>query len=363
MIEEKPVPMSKYKIGLIGYLFGCGLFSILCVFGFILTVLTITTLGHRTIWLDTYQHEYSKYATEWESFDADETSRDIFSVDISSDDKKIVYCAKGVEIYDFESKTKRPIISSRYAHLDTLSVRFSHDGSKVAYGGAMGIVGIAEVASASEIMVLEGPMRYIRSVDWSPDGTQIIVSTDKGSVILLDVTSRRAIKTFQGYKYYASFACSFSRDGKVVYSGHGDGTLCAWSVESGELQWYGDEMGCVDALSLYNDGKNALTAHTARSFAQWDLQAQRCLRFFTISGLPWRANSVDSIAVSPDNKVALFGTGEGSIIVWDLEKWEKIERFQAHTNSVKALCFSHDGKWFVSGDWDGTVRIWGVQQH
>jgi len=346
-----------------GYLFGCGLFSILSVIGFILTVLTIATLGHRTIWLDTYHREYSKYATEWETIDADETSRDIFSVDISSDDKKIVYCAKGVEIYDVDSKSKRPIISPQYAHVDALCVRFSHDGSKVAYGGAMGIVGVADVNSASEIMVLKGPMRYIRSVDWSPDETKIVVSTDKGSVILLDVPSRQAIRTFQGYKYYDCFACSFSPDGNVVYSGHGDGTLCAWSVETGNLLWYGDEVGCVDALSLYNDGKNALTAHRSNSFAQWDLQSKKCLCFFTISGLPWRGNWVESIAVSPDNKVALFGTGEGSIIVWDLEKWKKIERFQAHTNTVKALCSSHDGKWFVSGDWDGIVRIWGVRKN
>ena len=331
--------------------------------GVILFILSVMEFSHRTTWLDTYRYGHSEYATEWETLAANNTLGDIYSVDISPDDKKIAYYGNGVEIYDCELKSRKSINNSCYSKVNVQSVRFSPDGSKIAYGGSEGVVGIADVTSTNEIMVLEGPMQYIRSVNWSPDGTRIIVSTDRGSVILLDLSSRKAIKAFQGYKDYDSFASSFSPDGKVVYSGHGDGTLCAWSVEGGELIWYGDEVGCVEAMSLYNDGRNALTAHRSSSFAQWNLQEQRCLRFFTVSGLPWRGNWIMSITVSPDNRVALFGTSEGSIIVWDLEKWERIERFQAHTNSVKALCFSHDGKWFVSGDWDGIVRIWGVNQN
>lgn len=332
--------------------------------GVVLFFIFLMGLFHRTIWLDTYRYGYSIYAIETDVLNLQSTLSSVYSIDISPDDKRIVYGGRGIEIYDLQQKSRRPIEKSRYSHVNVQGVRFSPDGERVVYGGmSAGIVGIADVTSANEILVLEGERRYIRSVGWSPDGTSIIVSTEGGSAILWNVSSRQTLKTFQGYRGYASFASLFSPDGKVVYSGHGDGTFCAWSVESGELLWYGDEVGCVDAMLLYNDGTNALTAHSSGSFAQWDLQSQRCLRYFTVSGLPWRGNWIESIAVSPDNKVALFGTGEGSIIVWDLEKWEKIERFQAHTNTVKALCFSHDGKWFVSGGWDGIVRIWGVNQN
>ena len=73
---------------------------------------------------------------------------------------------------------------------------------------------------------------------------------------------------------------------------------------------------------------------------------------------------VDSIYVAcmaPDNKRVLYGTGTGSIRVWDVVAGRNVgEQMIGHTRKLSCLTISDDGEYAVSGSLDKTVRSWRI---
>ncbi|MFM8004508.1 MAG: WD40 repeat domain-containing protein, partial [Dolichospermum sp.] len=67
---------------------------------------------------------------------------------------------------------------------------------------------------------------------------------------------------------------------------------------------------------------------------------------FTIEG---HSDSVDAIALTPDGKTVIAGSGDGTIKVWDLETGEIEFTLEGHNNSVNAIAVTPDGKTVISG--------------
>ncbi|NMR28105.1 nSTAND1 domain-containing NTPase [Crystallibacter degradans] len=77
------------------------------------------------------------------------------------------------------------------------------------------------------------------------------------------------------------------------------------------------------------------------------------------------ASPVNSAAFSPDGKLAVSGSADGSIRLWDAETGEQLwEQGKAHEGAVKSVAFSPDddgGARIVSGGEDETIRLWDTE--
>ena len=80
--------------------------------------------------------------------------------------------------------------------------------------------------------------------------------------------------------------------------------------------------------------------------------------------------SVKTVAFSPDGKFGLSGScalltddkhcTQGELILWDLQRYTEIRRFEGHTDWINSVVFSPDGQTALSASGDHTLILWEV---
>lgn len=72
---------------------------------------------------------------------------------------------------------------------------------------------------------------------------------------------------------------------------------------------------------------------------------------------------VSSVAFSPDNKLLVSGSHDGTLILWDVLTGRQLRSIEGHRHdddhgSVTSVVFSADGKMLLSASSDKTMRLW-----
>ena len=67
-----------------------------------------------------------------------------------------------------------------------------------------------------------------------------------------------------------------------------------------------------------------------------------------------------SVAFSPDGRLALSGSHDKTLSLWDVASGRHLRTFKGHFSKVKSVVFSPDGRLALSGSNDRTVRLWEV---
>jgi WD40 repeat protein len=71
--------------------------------------------------------------------------------------------------------------------------------------------------------------------------------------------------------------------------------------------------------------------------------------------------SVNTVTVLPDNRLAVSGSGDNTLKIWDLESGRELDTLQGHTGSVNVVAIMPDGRRAVSGSNDNTLKVWDLK--
>jgi WD40 repeat protein len=104
------------------------------------------------------------------------------------------------------------------------------------------------------------------------------------------------------------------------------------------------------------DGKLALSGSWDKTLKLWDVSSGREIRSLTGHSEP-----VTAVAFSPDGKLALSGSSDDTLKLWDISSGREIRSLTGHSSNVSSVAFSPDGKLALSGSRDGSTRLWNVQ--
>jgi WD40 repeat protein len=146
------------------------------------------------------------------------------------------------------------------------------------------------------------------------------------------------------------WAGSYQDDkGQVICRSWPDGSvLSTWSNAWGRL------FDGVSGITSLRAGQNWVVAGTRNGNAL----------LFRASGAgeparTWgdRDNPVHSVALSPDEQLAVCGAQDGTVEVRRVADGKIVQRWKGHTNSVVGITFSPDGLLLATGSRDGTVCL------
>ena len=150
---------------------------------------------------------------------------------------------------------------------------------------------------------------------------------------------------------------SIAMRGNLIVSGSSDKSLYRWNASTGAASGgtlQGHE-GSVLSIAISADGKLIVSGSTDKTIRRWDAVSGEAI------GFPMRGHSdrVRSLAISSDNKLILSGSDDRTIRRWEASTGEAIsESLCGHNSEIGCLSISENGKCFVSSSYDGCVRLW-----
>jgi WD40 repeat protein len=158
------------------------------------------------------------------------------------------------------------------------------DGYSVAVALALGPAQAAEVPGRPIIVIYDATTGQpitrlsahdatIRSLVYSPDGTQLLSSAEDGSLKLWDLASGTVLHTFVSQGAYPA---AFSRDGALIAAidaaGNSSGSdLVLWDAATGDLVLRISTPTLIERVIFYPDGKHLVTGSANGIITFWKL--------------------------------------------------------------------------------------------
>jgi WD40 repeat protein/O-acetyl-ADP-ribose deacetylase (regulator of RNase III) len=169
--------------------------------------------------------------------------------------------------------------------------------------------------------------------------------------ILSNIRQRNQFESPQGMDYI--YDVCFSPDGQQIVMAEDDGTVQFWDL-SGQLRfrWKGHQ-GSVRSVSFSPDGQLIATAGGDGTARLWNLSGQQIAQF------EGHQRSVWSVSFSPDGQLIATAGGDGTARLWNL-LGQQIAQFDGHQDLVRRVSFSPDGQCLATAGYDGTARLWNL---
>ena len=178
--------------------------------------------------------------------------------------------------------------------------------------------------TGKRLLTLTGHTRRIKSLVFSPDGKTLASGDEYRTIKLWNMDTATSHATFKAPISF--YALSFSPNGKLLASGCYDGNVRLWNAETKQGGWQG-------AISKF-------------------------LPTLTLKG---HKDGVSALAFSPDGKMLLSGSDDGTIRAWDTITGRQQFICPGHTSEISELAASEGGNTLISvHSWKSQLLHWNI---
>ena len=151
-------------------------------------------------------------------------------------------------------------------------------------------------------------------------------------------------------------AATFSPDGRtVIIANRKDNEIVRWDTLNGQPlnSLFLTHKKGLTSLVFSPDGKMILTGSDDGTARLWN----------SLSGEPvgrtmQHSKNVMAVAFSPDGRTILTGSADKTVRQWDTSSGKPVGKALLHKALVSAIAFSPDGKTILTGCDDNTARLW-----
>jgi len=205
------------------------------------------------------------------------------------------------------------------------------------------------------IKTLEGHLRSVETVQFSPEGNRIVSSSLDGTIREWDVKTGQCLQEIDAYKTDAS-SSSYTADGKQFISTSKNGFVRVWDSETG----FSDitlkcPFGRVTSASYSFDNNYIAIASESHDIDIWEIESGSLV--ISLSAPTF----VNSVSFFPNSYLIAAGCFDNTVRVWDAAQGEILLSLKGHSADVCFVDVSHDGKYIASASDDKTIRIWNAE--
>ncbi|MDE0938169.1 MAG: WD40 repeat domain-containing protein [Mariniblastus sp.] len=232
------------------------------------------------------------------------------------------------------------------------SVAFSPDGTQIVSGGYDNKVKLWNGCTGEEIDTLPEQSTYIMDIGFGSNQNTIIFADAMHANTAFDLSTAKVLWN----KYNSSnggFEIAISPTGDRIAS-TGMNEILLIDAKTGKTISKHRTSTSVKKMAFSPDGKRL--AATFKSFDKgltiWDTDTGK-----TIESLGGQAILAENIAFSPDGSMLATSDGGSEITVWSVANYS--ERWKTGGSSkINCVGFSPDGRFVVGGCNDGTLQFW-----
>jgi RNA polymerase sigma factor (sigma-70 family) len=241
------------------------------------------------------------------------------------------------------------------------AITFSRDGKRLASGQMNGRASVWDLVANKLLQEWTGHKGYICTVDFSPDGKTLAISSYRTfdfrappSIRLYDVTTGRESVTLEA-SWGAMNGVAFSPDGKVLAAADSN-AVRRWTVATGrELPPRAAHHGAVSSVAVSPNGKIIYSASQDARVRAWDAATGKELFCLTKHDSP-----VFWLCLTPDGKVLATGDGDSRVHLQDAVTGKHRRKFEPPASISRPLAFTPDGQSLITTGEDKKLRFWNI---
>ncbi|HMF15778.1 MAG TPA: WD40 repeat domain-containing protein, partial [Gemmataceae bacterium] len=269
--------------------------------------------------------------------------------------------ATGAKVTSFSDVEGKPIGKSTIIHSrGVFTLAFTLDDKALVTGGKDNLLRFWNLENGQQLGTLPGHLGWVRSLAVPSKGPGIVSGGFDRTVKLWN--SGPKIDVLYRDKDWVC-AVAFSADDRLLASGSRDGTVRIWNAGDGRLLQTLDGLGgSVLAVAFSPDKDNPKLAAgiwaDKGAVKVWDIirdkdkTHQKTKEIHTLLG---HKDGVSCVAFDKSGKRLASGSGDKTIILWELEKGKLEHTLSGHQGGVRCLAFSEKNK-LASGSDDATIR-------
>jgi WD40 repeat protein len=188
-------------------------------------------------------------------------------------------------------------------------------------------------------------LRVPSALQFSPDGQFLVAPFEGDKLVFWRLASGREAVRIEAPLRSSIFAFAFSGDSRSLVVDLGaDGPNLYETTTGKERRRFGNRP--TPAPPTDDD--------LVRQQQQARLRALASASRLRALGISY------AVAISPDSRIVAQGQRGGAIQLWDVATGKELGQFQGHRADVTALAFAGEGKTLASGSGDTTILIWDV---
>ncbi|HKE75536.1 MAG TPA: BTAD domain-containing putative transcriptional regulator [Acidimicrobiales bacterium] len=238
------------------------------------------------------------------------------------------------------------------------AVAWSPDGTRFAAAGPRGTVVIHDADSGKAVQAIAAHEAPVNGIAFSPDGTLLGTTGEDGYAKVWDLKTGKVRRAFKSPKGRDAIAPAFSRDGSLFAASLlNDGLIRVVDLATGrkvsDIDFGADDYR-PRSFAFDRTGSRIVAARESNTVEIRDVRSGAILHDLHVQ-------DATSAAWSPDGTSIATTHRDGTVRIFDATGQPRFELL-GHGSRVNGVDWSSDGDRIVTASDDGTAKVWAVTE-